>query len=348
MKFKMIVFLFISALLAQNVPAIQVSGLYQATIPVTDESITKRKFAIRQALIQVLIKLTGDRNIRNSSDILPLIERSERYVQQFRYKQVYGEGQESILLTELSVQFNEIALNEGLRNYGLTIWGRERPSILVWLAYEQNQTRHLVSFEDNPEYMTMLDEGATTRGLSLMFPLLDLEDSSQINISDVWAGFKEPISDASNRYQADVILTAKIIQVLPNLWESEWTAYINHQTENWTNQGVLAEIVLNEGIDELADRIATQYANTGSSITEAIELLVVDINDLNEYARVLSYLESVQSISSVQVQRVSRNEVMFTLINRGGLSAINQSIALGNTLTLVSKNDQLIYRLLPK
>ena len=348
MKFKMIVFLFISALLAQNVPAIQVSGLYQATIPVTDESISKRKLAIRQALIQVLIKLTGDRNIRNSSDILPLIERSERYVQQFRYKQVYGEGQESILLTELSVQFNETALNEGLRNYGLTIWGQERPSILVWLAYEQNQTRHRVSFEDNPEYMNMLDEGATTRGLSLMFPLLDLEDSSQINISDVWAGFKEPISDASNRYQADVILTAKIIQVLPNLWESEWTAYINHQTENWTNQGVLAEIVLNEGIDELADRIATQYANTGSSITEVIELLVVDINDLNKYARVLSYLESVQSISSVQVQRVSRNEVMFTLINRGGLSAINQSIALGKTLTLVSKNDQLIYRLLPK
>ena len=103
-------------------------------------------------------------------------------------------------------------------------------------------------------------------------------------------------------------------------------------------------------VDELNSSVgvATQYANTGSSITEAIELLVVDINDLNEYARVLSYLESVQSISSVQVQRVSRNEVMFTLINRGGLSAINQSIALGNTLTLVSKNDQLIYRLLPK
>jgi hypothetical protein len=143
-------------------------------------------------------------------------------------------------------------------------------------------------------------------------------------------------------------LTAKIIQVLPNLWESKWTAYMNPQTENWTSQGVLAEIVLNEGIDELADKIATQYANTGPSITEIIELLVVDIDDLNKYARVLSYLESVQSISSVQVKRVSRNEVMFTLVNRGGLSAINQSIALGKTLMLVGKNEQLIYRLLPK
>ena len=348
MKFRIIILLFISALLAQNVPAIQVSGLYQATIPVTDESISKRKLAIRHALIQVLIKLTGDRKIRNSSDILPLIERSERYVQQFRYKQVDKQEQKDIQFLELSVQFNETALNEGLRNYGLMIWGQERPSILVWLAYEQNQIRHFVSFEDNPEYMNMLDEVATTRGLTLMFPLLDLEDSSQINVSDVWGDFEGPILDASKRYQADVILTAKIIQVLPNLWESKWTAYMNPQTENWTSQGVLAEIVLNEGIDELADKIATQYANTGSSITEIIELLVVDIDDLNKYARVLSYLESVQSISSVQVKRVSRNEVMFTLVNRGGLSAINQSIALGKTLMLVGKNEQLIYRLLPK
>ncbi|MDB9752014.1 DUF2066 domain-containing protein [Gammaproteobacteria bacterium] len=228
------------------------------------------------------------------------------------------------------------------------IWGQERPSILVWLAYEQNQIRHFVSFEDNPEYMSMLDGVATTRGLTLMFPLLDLEDSSRINVSDIWGDFKDPILDASKRYKADVILTAKIIQVLPNLWESKWTAYMNPQTENWTSHGVLAEIVLNEGIDELADKIATQYANTGSSITEIIELLVVDIDDLNKYARVLSYLESVQSISSVQVKRVSRNEVMFTLVNRGGLSAINQSIALGKTLMLVGKNEQLIYRLLPK
>lgn len=348
MKFRKIVFLILFAFLTQNVHAIQVSGLYQATVPVADETAGKRSPAIKQALIQVLVKLTGDRNIRSSSNIVPLIERPERFVQQFRYRQVEDQEGQSVQSTELLVQFDETALNDGLRSYGLTIWGQERPSVLVWLAHEQNETRRLVSFEDRPEYLNMLDAGAGARGLSLLFPLLDLEDNSRISVSDVWAGFKEPIAHASNRYQADVILTAKIIQVLPNLWESKWTAYLNDQTESWTSQSELAEIVLKEGIDELADRIAAQYVNSGSSVSEVIELLVTDVDNLDKYARALAYLESVQSISSVQVKRVSRNNVIFTLINRGGLGAIDQSIALGKTLELVSNNEQLTYRLLPK
>ena len=332
MKFRITVCLFLFVLLAQYAHAIQVSGLYQATVPVPDESASKRNPAIKQALIQVLVKLTGNRNIRNSSDIVPLIERPERFVQQFRYRQADNSKESVGQSTELLVQFDEIALNDGLRSYGLTVWGQERPSILVWLAYEQNETRRLVSFEERPEYLNMLDAGAAARGLSLLFPLLDLEDSSQISISDVWG----------------VILTAKIIQVLPNLWESKWTAYINDQTESWASQGELAEIVLKEGIDELADRIASQYANIGSSVSEVIELLVTDIDDLDKYARALSYLESVQSISSVQVKRVFRNNVMFTLVNRGGLAAIDQSITLGKTLELVNNDEQLIYRLLPR
>ena len=348
MKFRTTVFLFLFGLLAQNVYAIQVSGLYQATVPVADESASKRSPAIKQALIQVLVKLTGDKNIRSSSDVVTLIERPERFVQQFQYRQVENLEQPDVQSTEILVQFDATALNEGLRSYGLTIWGQERPSVLVWLAHEENETRRLVSFEDKPEYLNMLDAGATARGLSLLFPLLDLEDSSEINVSDVWGGFKEPILDASNRYQADVILKAKIIQVLPNLWESKWTAYINDQTLNWASQGELAEIVLKEGVDELADRIASEYANTGSSVSEVIELLVTDVDNLDKYARALSYLESVQSISSVQVKRVSINNVMFILVNRGGLAAIDQSIALGKTLELVSNNEQLTYRLLPR
>jgi hypothetical protein len=348
MKFRTIIILILFAFLAQNAHAIKVSGLYQAAVPVADESASKRSPAIKQALIQVLVKLTGDRNIRSNSDIVPLTERPERFVQQFRYRQVENQEQQGVQFTELLVEFDETALNEGLRSYGLTIWGQERPSVLVWLAHEQNETRRLVSFDNRPEYLNMLDAGAAARGLSLLFPLLDLEDSSQISVSDVWGGFKEPISDASNRYQADVILTAKVIQVLPNLWESNWTAYINDQTLSWASQGELAEIVLKEGIDELADRIASQYANTGSSVTEVIELLVTDVDNLDKYARALSYLESVQSISSVQVKRASRNNVMFTLVNRGGLAAIDQSITLGKTLELVSDNEQLTYRLLPR
>jgi len=352
MKFKLSIIICVSLLLFQPVHAIQVSGLYQASAPVIDESESKRIPAIKQALIKVLVKLTGDRNIGKSSAISHLIERPERFVQQFRYQQVADQDdqqdQPQLSSQHLWIQFDETVLNDALRSYGLSVWGKERPSILVWMAYEGEEARQIMSFEDSPEYIAMLEQRASARGVSLLFPLLDLEDTSRISASDVWAGFEEPVLDVSERYQSDVVWTGRVIQILPTLWKSRWSVYFDGQAMHWASQGELAEIVLAEGVDELVDRLATQYANTGSSRAEVIELIISDINNLDEYARALAYLESLQSVRAVQVKRVSIDAVMFEVISHGGLTAINQIITLGKTLELVSDGGQLNYRLLTR
>jgi uncharacterized protein len=346
MKLKLILFILFTLLISQQVHAIRVSGLYQATAPVSDESTAKRKPAIKQAFIQVLIKLTGDRNIAKSSGMSNLIDSPDRFVQQFRYQQAPSLGNTQIPTTELWVQFDESALDSALRSYGLNIWGNERPSTLVWLAHEKDKNRQIVSFEENPEYIAMLDRHAGARGVSLLFPLLDLEDTSQMSVSDIWGGFKAPVLNASNRYQSDVILTGRLTQTLPTLWETQWTAYIGEQEMHWTTQGVLAEIALEEGVNELVDRLASKYVNAVSTGTEVIELTVTNVNNLDGYAKVLAYLESLQAISNIQVKRVTENDVMFEVISHGGVTAINQTIALGKTLELVNNNEQLSYRLI--
>jgi uncharacterized protein len=344
MKLKLSLLFSLFLLISPTANAIKVSGLYQASAPVTDESTAKRKPAIKQALIQVLIKLTGDRNIAKTGGVGPLIDQPDRFVQQYRYQQVADKNNPQIQSKELWVQFDENALNNALRSYGLNIWGKERPAILVWLAHEKNSNRQLVSFEENPEYINMLDRHASSRGVALIFPLLDLEDTSQMNVSDVWGGFKEPVMNASQRYQSDVVFTGKLSQTLPTLWELEWTAYLNGQEMKWTSRGELAEMVLEEGINELTDRLASQYVNTFSSGTEVLQLTVSNINNLDAYAKTLSYIESIQAVTEVQVKKVTENEVLFEVISHGGVNAINQTIALGKTLELVSNNEQLQYR----
>lgn len=349
MKLKFLISLFFAVLISQPVYAIKVSGLYQATAPVADESTSNRKSATKLALIDVLIKLTGDRYIGKSSEINALIEQPDRFVQQFRYQKVINEEEPvSESTTELWVQFDETTLNDALRSYGLNIWGKERPSILVWLAYEKNDARRLVSFEENPAYITMLDKAASKRGVSLLFPLLDLEDTSRMKVSDVWGNFKEPIINASQRYQADVVLTGRISQSLPTLWESRWSYYLGNQEMNWTTQGDLDQIVLEEGLNGLVDRLASQYVDTGSTNKEVIKLVISDINDLNGYAKTLNYLESIQAISDVQVRQVSAGEVTFEVISYGGIDKINQTIALGKTLELVEYSEQINYRLIER
>lgn len=350
MKFKTSLFLGLILLISQPVYAIQVKGLYQATAPVSDETAAKRKPATKQALIQVLIKLTGDRNIAKTGDIGGLLDRPDRFVQQFRYQQVQKKDESGAktgdVEKELWVQFDESTLNNAMRNYGLTIWGKERPSILVWLAQQNNNFRSLVSFEESPEYIAMLDQHAAARGVSLLFPLLDLEDTSRMNVSDVWAGFKEPVLNASSRYESDVVLTGKLIQTTPALWESQWTIYKNGTETSWTSRGEIAEIALEEGVNELVDRLANEYVSSVSGGTEILELTVTDINSVDDYARALSYIQSIQAVTEVQVKQVKQGEVLFEVISHGGITAINKTIALGRTLEQLNNNEQLNYRLI--
>ena len=305
MKSGILYLIYFLALISQPVHAVKVSGLYQATISVSDESVSKRRIALKQALGKVLVKVTGDRNIKKSMSASLLFERSERFVQQYRYHQATNKWGQKKATSELWVQFDENALNEALKTYGVTIWGKERPSILVWIVYQKDENRFFVNLEESSEYLNILENRAAARGVRLLFPLLDLQDNSQISVTDVWGGFTEPILKASKRYQSDAVLTGKFMQILPTLWQSKWSVYFDEQMINWTSQSDIADIVLEEGIDELVDKLVSHYTNTEEKNTEAIELLVNDIDSLDKYAQTFSYLKSLQSVFTVNVKRVS-------------------------------------------
>ena len=350
MKTELIVFLFCAALLAPDVYAIKVSGLYQTALPVNDESSASRSAALKRALTQVLIKLTGDRNIAAQPGVNEITKYPGNYVQQFRYRYPADSANPGNRTLELWVQFDEAVLTNAMREYGIPIWGKERPAILVWLADETNAGRGLVSFEESPEYLSIIDKAASVRGVSLLFPLLDLKDTAGLSVSDIWGGFKQPVLSASRRYRADVVLTGKISRVLSALWESQWTAYFDDRSIEWSSRGESVDVVLTEGIDELVDRLATVYVKPESTRSEIIELLVSGVNTIDDYARALSYLGAIQSVSAVKVRHVFSNKVLFEIIAHGGLTGIDQAIALGKTLERKNETDAdtLIYQLLPR
>lgn len=347
MKSGILYLIYFLALISQPVHAVKVSGLYQATISVSDESVSKRRIALKQALGKVLVKVTGDRNIKKNMSVGLLFERSERFVQQYRYHQATNKWGQKKATSELWVQFDENALNEALKTYGVTIWGKERPSILVWIVYQKDENRFFVNLEESSEYLNILENRAAARGVRLLFPLLDLQDNSQISVTDVWGGFTEPILKASKRYQSDAVLTGKFVQILPTLWQSKWSVYFDEQMINWTSQSDIADIVLEEGIDELVDKLVSHYTNTEEKNTEAIELLVNDIDSLDKYAQTFSYLKLLQSVFTVNVKRVSSTYVVFELTSDRGSDGIYQEIALDKILESVEGGDRIEYRLLP-
>ncbi len=101
------------------------------------QSAEQRTDGIRRAFTQMLVKVTGNRNIARRPELQGDIEQAPRYVQQFRYR--LGAGQSPVAEEAarlLTVQFDALAVQRLLRERRLTVWGENRPSGLVWIGIE--------------------------------------------------------------------------------------------------------------------------------------------------------------------------------------------------------------------
>ncbi len=195
-----------------------VSDLYVVEIPVVGQGSKARADAISQAFAQVLIKVSGDRKLSLQGDLKKLIRRANNYVQQYSYRMLessadligHGESGEQAPDRLLRVQFDELAVNQQLRQYGVPVWGSARPLTLIWMGIEEQGHRSLYQPEYHQGLRQVLEQTANDRGLPILFPLMDIEDSSNLQVSDLWGSFEEDIRRASDRYLPDVILVGRI------------------------------------------------------------------------------------------------------------------------------------------
>ena len=72
---------------AAEVTAEEVSGLYSGLVFVADQSEQSRKLGVRDALAQVLIKLTGNSNIMQVPGIQQAVTNTDNYVAGVGYKE---------------------------------------------------------------------------------------------------------------------------------------------------------------------------------------------------------------------------------------------------------------------
>ena len=325
--------------------AIQVPGLYEAEVPVADQQEENRRQALKTALQIVLVKLTGDRFAPGRTAVAPLLQAPESYLQQYRYNETASGDSQDVPRLFLWTRFDEAILNKKLRALGLPVWGRERPSTLIWLAVEDENGRRLTSLENDPDIVTVVDKRARLRGVTLLFPLVDLEDSARLRASDLWGGFRQPVLEASDRYRADAILTGTVYSPVPGIWEGRWVAYMDNKETSWTTEGDLRDVVLDEGIDGMADFLAGEFIriDTGQG---SVRIVVADIFNTDQYAKTLKYLGSLNAITNVDVSEVQQGRVTFIVTAHGGQPAVTQAIALGRVLEPIGP-QQGEYRLLP-
>jgi hypothetical protein len=335
----------------------QVTDLYESRVDVLDKSAKLRREAFGSALLKVVIKVSGSRRAAARPVIVEAIETPDRYVQQFRYDSVdapadaAADAAEAAPALRLWVQFDPPAVDALMRDAGLPVWGRVRPSVLVLVAIEAGGARQLLSSDDPQGWARFMQLAAGDRAVPLVLPLMDLEDRATLRASDVWAGFEDNLQRASERYQSEGVLLGRVYEVAPNYWEARWRLLLEDTRSEWLEQGEGLDAVLLAGVHESADRLASRYGGfVGTATASGVAIKVTGIRTLGDYARALEYLDSLDEVSRVDVTRVEDGSVSFRVDARGGRETVRQVIALGRTLAEEGQPDLtegLNYRLLP-
>ncbi|MDH5259135.1 MAG: DUF2066 domain-containing protein, partial [Gammaproteobacteria bacterium] len=218
-----------------------VGHLYEVEVPVEGQGREERTYVAREALKEILVRISGRNEAAALADDELLVPRPTRFMQQFRYRKFNSneiipenpvDGAKPYT-QKLWLRFTEKAVAKFLREQGLPVWGKTRPATLVWLVVDDQKQRILVGNSTQHISRTHIEQEATKKGLPFRLPLLDLADQSKVQVTDVWGNFEDTILDASKRYQTEAVLVGRIYLSFAKIWNTRWSLYSDGQRYDW-------------------------------------------------------------------------------------------------------------------
>ena len=345
-------FILISLLVGQSFAA-DVANLYQSQSPVSSQSGEERQKVAPDVLQQVILKVVGDRSALDTVDLSAILAKTDQFIKHYKYHQTNNISDDVTEPEHLDVllSFNENDLNDVLTEHGLPIWGHSRPEVLIWVAIEEGDTRSVLSEETNQlNIVQSLNQSAFMRGLPLLFPVMDLQDQSQVTFTDLWADFSETIETASKRYGAPVILMVKLKVSENNLFRADWHARINGESEKWQTRGE-GGIAIKAGVEELTDRLAIRFSQLATpQDSHTLTLEINNVKNYSDYNRVINYLANLHYISDVELSTFTNDTLTIDLSVKGDLAVLDRTFSIDRVLIALSSfglNDIKSYQLAP-
>jgi uncharacterized protein len=337
-----IIFILLLPLTSQ---ATVVKHMFEVSLPVVSQDKGIRKAAFEQGFIEVLARVSGSSIAAAQIDV----HNAFRYVQQYRYRLLDKPVQKPATPESLNipvakfnlwVQFNQGLIKKLLRENGLSIWGQERPTVLLWLAVRDGGSRYILKQSDQSDIKQAVEKEAKRRGLPVVWPKFDQIDRQNVMFADVWGNFWDPVIKASERYKADAVMVGRM-NWLNNSWQVDWSLQLNKKQDSWKLKALGLQVLMASGIDVATDQIASRFAVLEDMGNDGE--LIVQINDINHvrgYARISHYLASLAPVKSVFATQVLKDSVRFQIEMIGDQDDLKRIIALGKTLRL-EKNPTL-------
>jgi hypothetical protein len=312
--------------------AVASSLLYEARVAVAGQDPKSLQQGLSQALAQVVVKVGGQKGLLQQPAIAAALREPNRYVLQFGYQS----GTQSGPPLMLAASFQPDAVKQLLRGSGLPIWPENRPAVLVWLVVDDGNERNIMAGERRADLVQQLQEAARTRGVTVALPLGDLEDKMALGENELWQMQRNAVEHASQRYGNDTILYGRLAINSAGKLQGSWQLLHRGAERSFDGAGSDTAQYLQNGVDSVADWLAAKYAvTTQVGAGGAVTLVVEGIDNYQQYAAALGYLQKLEAISRLSVQRAQGSEVQFAA-TVSDMAQLDRMIALDSRMQPLS------------
>jgi len=311
----------------------EVSGLYQARVLVPNQQADSREVGAQQGMLEVLHKVSGFAVDPEHPGVASALSVADQYLYQFSYERAENlpSGESG---SWLRMEFGKDSILKIIEQARLPRWGENRPTVLSWIAIDKaNSGREVLTDSSNDEYYQALKEAAQRRGLPVVMPIYDLEDSIKLPIEQLWGQFSGPILSASERYDAESVLAARIYQDSKGIWHGKWRFFFaGREYEFVANEETLPSLMVT-GLTSAGEVLANAFAlKPGADQKGRVSVQINGIQAISDYAKIEQYLDKLAITRSVFVSEVAKDKVFFDLDLSGTLQQLQQTLSLDKRL----------------
>ncbi len=231
--------LLMSWMLPLAAQAVPVEGLYSASVSGQLEGAPTDQ-QLYQGLAQVLIKVSGRRDIMERPESRALVDNAPLLLQR---SEAGADAAELYFAPE--------QLSGLMQSLGLPLVGNDRPALLLWIV-QRSRDGSVDYLPAGAELYDHLRAAAARRGLPLMLPLYDLDDQLALSAEELMAGAEASvIQQASQRYQPAAVLVGAVDRSAAEPL-AQWSFWMGPERVDYTIAG---QAELTAMVDQLADRL---------------------------------------------------------------------------------------------
>ncbi|MBW5429713.1 MULTISPECIES: DUF2066 domain-containing protein [Vibrio] len=283
-------------------------NLYQAEVAVDPQQSNADAAARVRGMEEVIVRATGSQDALKNDAVQKALRQSNQYITQISTQQ---EGAQSVMRLQFSAQHIRSLLSQAQ----LPFWPESRSNLLVWLVEEANYDRN-VSWEhaDTP-LLNQMKARARVRGLPLTVPVGDFDDVTGVQVSDLWGGFINPISVASQRYPTDAVLVVRAqgSELRWTLFDQLANTMVNQPKAPISGQAS-GEQAATEMIDEISDYYARKSAVVVSSASsQSVLAQFSPLDSAQDFFVVENKLKRLSSVASLDILKVQDTQVTFNV-----------------------------------